>query len=748
MNAWIEKVVNVYRKAAQYPAALKAKICKKDGSFIVIVSDWSQRNLERGKMTNFRRVHLLDKDTLNLIQNLPPVDVTNEICSRVSESEKWQAVFRDASADGSKTESSKKIFLEVWKHGQLWKNLDLSALNVHGEVYADGTFGCIEWSPCERRVLYIAEKKRPKAAPFYSVKPIPEKPTEENDDNKPVQGSEYDFIEDWGEQLTGKSQPVLAVYDVEKDAPVIWEEGLPEGYCPGQATWIPNLQPVLGTASGDMDVEEDAEGVVGIAWKSEPRRLGLIFCTNREGILFHANSAGKIRVLRGLSGGISPRSPRFSPDGSQLVWLERLSGGTHDGSMRLMHCAWPPPFDGPIEGEVLIDFDTRNLSDGNEKFRGIFCQALPRRLFTKDNLHLILNSQQETSMHPYLVDIEKKTVERIAITLNGKELEFERSSLVVLDVVDDLIVCRHSRLGKPHSLLVARLDGRVASAISSPSVPEDIIKLHTEIFHLTGNESEDPFTAIYYGPTDVKQLPLIVMPHGGPHSSFACEYSATTTMFGLLGFGMLMVNYRGSTGEWEQTLKTLPGKIGKVDVEDVRKATSEALKALPFLNPADIYLFGGSHGGYLVTLLSGLYPNDYRAVVTRNPVIDVASMCTSSDIPDWCTVESGVGEWHGDGKQSIHGDLEALSHMRKISPLVHASAVKAPTMIMIGKKDFRVPPAQGLLYYRCLKSCGVKTRLLVYDDCHSLSKVPNELDNLINAALWFIEHHLSGNVKS
>lgn len=34
-----------------------------------------------------------------------------------------------------------------------------------------GEFSCFEWSPCEKKLLYVAEKKQPKAEPFYPSKP-------------------------------------------------------------------------------------------------------------------------------------------------------------------------------------------------------------------------------------------------------------------------------------------------------------------------------------------------------------------------------------------------------------------------------------------------------------------------------------------------------------------------------------------------------------------------------------------------
>lgn len=48
--------------------------------------------------------------------------------------------------------------------------------------------------------------------------------------------------------------------------------------------------------------------------------------------------------------------------------------------------------------------------------------------------------------------------------------------------------------------------------------------------------------------------------------------------------------------------------------------------------------------------------------------------------------------------------------MRNASPIVHAHKVKAPTLLLIGSKDLRVPHFQGTEYYLRLKANGVKTR--------------------------------------
>lgn len=245
------------------------------------------------------------------------------------------------------------------------------------------------------------------------------------------------------------------------------------------------------------------------------------------------------------------------------------------------------------------------------------------------------------------------------------------------------------------------------------------------------------FSAIYLGPKcgQAKQTPLVVWPHGGPHSAFANSFALEPSVLVSLGFAIVFVNYRGSTGHGQATVDFLPGRVGDADVKDCVLATNKCLETFPWLNSERLALVGGSHGGFLIHHLSGQYPDMFRAVVSRNPVIDCASMNVVSDIPDWCAVEAGSCY-----TQKGPVDNELLVRMRQVSPIEHAHRIKAPTFLMLGIKDLRVPMSQGMeLYYR-LKANNVPVKLNVYDDNHSISSVPNEMDDIINSALWLIKY--------
>ena len=73
--------------------------------------------------------------------------------------------------------------------------------------------------------------------------------------------------------------------------------------------------------------------------------------------------------------------------------------------------------------------------------------------------------------------------------------------------------------------------------------------------------------------------------------------------------------------------------------------------------------------------------------------------------------------------------------------IAHIDQVQSPTLLAIGKSDKRVPPSQGIEYYHALRSKGVKTKLLLYDDDdHAIDNVQSEADHWINIKQWFDEH--------
>ncbi|XP_013924465.1 PREDICTED: acylamino-acid-releasing enzyme-like [Thamnophis sirtalis] len=246
------------------------------------------------------------------------------------------------------------------------------------------------------------------------------------------------------------------------------------------------------------------------------------------------------------------------------------------------------------------------------------------------------------------------------------------------------------------------------------------------------------FEAILLKPTQVAEqtkLPLVVSPHGGPHSVFTTTWMLYPAVLCRMGFAVLLVNYRGSLGFGQDSVDSLPGNVGCQDVKDVQSCVEQMLQKEP-LDSNRVALLGGSHGGFLSCHLIGQYPGTYKACVTRNPVVNMASMFGSTDIPDWCMTEIGLPY-----DQAALPVPEQWEKMLLHSPMQFVDKVQAPVLLLIGEEDRRVPPKQGLEYYHALRSRGIPTRMLQYpNDNHALSSVEAEADGFMNIALWLLQH--------
>ncbi|XP_043269367.1 acylamino-acid-releasing enzyme-like isoform X2 [Venturia canescens] len=709
-SAQIEKILKIYKSVAQNPALISARITWVNESGITVQSTWSQRNLERRISQKFSREHILKPD-LQVANELFPVDVSTELASALFEDGQKKAILRSGIVD-----NVTKQFIEIWDRQRLVKNYDLSALDVHGDVYTDSEFGSFEWSPDATKLLYVAEKKLPKCEPFYKQKPLDKKEKKEEDEVS--RGNEYVFKPHWGEQLVGKHRPVVVVLNTNDDTLTV-QTGIAENLSPGQVIWTP-----------------EGDGIVGVAWMHEPRYLGLMHCSNRESWIFLLKN-GDYRNLS--DNGCAVRSPRFSPDGKHLIWLERESGGPHHNAHRLMHLKWTPELG---KSEILVDIVRNNKTiNFGKKFYGLFNRGFPKRCWSSDSSYLFFSTPQRLVVRSYALNIEKKIL---------TEIENDLKTLSILDVHNNILLFMETSVIEPSELMIGRFDESSVHSISRNSITrrnpiEGFANfMYDPLEHVAQNDDKvREFNSMYFGPKRGadKSHPLVVTIHGGPHGSYSNLFSIDTAVLALLGFAVLQVNYRGSAGMGADNIEFLQGRIGDVDVKDCVKAVEDALKEYPWLDASRVAICGGSHGGFLVAHLSGQYSDKYRAVVMRNPVIDVATMSTISDIPDWCVSEaSGFRYDEVLPRMDSPEATEVFVKMLKCSPIIHVDKVKAPTLVQIGSNDLRVPPSQGKHWYQRLKANGVKTRMHVYDDNHSLASMTAEIDEIINAAIWLMDH--------
>ena len=159
-----------------------------------------------------------------------------------------------------------------------------------------------------------------------------------------------------------------------------------------------------------------------------------------------------------------------------------------------------------------------------------------------------------------------------------------------------------------------------------------------------------PFEAIVVNPaTDAEgagagALPVVMVPHGGPHSVFTTNFT-TIAPYAYLALELhacvVLVNYRGSVGFGDASVGCLPGHIGERDLSDVlcvmnhlkHDYTGNSYRNSVKLDFNRCCIVGGSHGGFLSATAIGKHPGLFKAAAMRNPVTNIPAMYTVSDIP-------------------------------------------------------------------------------------------------------------------
>ena len=212
-----------------------------------------------------------------------------------------------------------------------------------------------------------------------------------------------------------------------------------------------------------------------------------------------------------------------------------------------------------------------------------------------------------------------------------------------------------------------------------------------------------PTQAWYYPPAagSHADAPLLVKGHSGPTAMARTGLSLSIQFWTSRGWGVVDVNYGGSTGFGRAYRERLQGQWGVVDVADCL-AAARLLVAAGQASAQRIAMEGGSAAGF--TVLAALCHDDtIRAGACRYPVTDLAALAGGDHRFEARYFDGLIGPWPA---------AKAIYDAR--SPLHHAERIHRPVILFHGLDDRVVPPEQSERLALALGERGVPVQLLLF----------------------------------
>lgn len=237
--------------------------------------------------------------------------------------------------------------------------------------------------------------------------------------------------------------------------------------------------------------------------------------------------------------------------------------------------------------------------------------------------------------------------------------------------------------------------------------------------------------ALYYPPTnpDVDaptddRPPLVVLSHGGPTSAARPQLNLGVQYLTSRGFGVVDVNYRGSTGYGRAYRDALRESWGIKDVDDCVAATRHLVE-MGEVDGSRLAIRGGSAGGF-TTLCALTFRDDFAVGASLYGVADLEALASDTHKFEARYLDGLVGPYP-----------EARDVYLERSPVHHTDQLDCPVILFQGLEDQIVPPSQAEAMVDALRRKGVPFAYLAFEGEQHGFRQAAHIKRVVEAELSF-----------
>jgi dipeptidyl aminopeptidase/acylaminoacyl peptidase len=235
---------------------------------------------------------------------------------------------------------------------------------------------------------------------------------------------------------------------------------------------------------------------------------------------------------------------------------------------------------------------------------------------------------------------------------------------------------------------------------------------------------------------DPKNLPLIVLPHGGPYERDYPGFNWFPQALASRGYAVLQPEFRGSGGFGYDLLSAGFGEFGKKMQTDLSDG-ARALAAQGLIDPKRVCIVGASYGGYAALAGATLDTGVYRCAIAVAGLSDL-----SAQLSFWHFPHDGLDDRYERYWDRFLGVSDPDDpKLDAISPIKHVDKVTIPILFIHGKDDTVVPFSESENMADALKAAGKQVEFVQLEgEDHWLSRSETRLQ-MLKATVKFLEEN-------
>lgn len=407
-------------------------------------------------------------------------------------------------------------------------------------------------------------------------------------------------------------------------------------------------------------------------------------------------------------------SPLWSPDGGTIAYLSRPGNLVSVGLQHL----YLLPVSGGTPKNISAHFDA----------------SISNMRWSLDGSRIYFTSSQSVTSHLYSIDIKTgKVIQHTTGAFVLSSPSFSRDGKWVA-------FTQQSEQQAPE-LFIAPTNSWKPTKLTSTNPLLDSLKLGRADALRWKSYDGLEIEGLVLFPADYQQgkaYPLLVYGHGGPTGAYVRTFPASWGNAGQFyasnGWVVFYPNFRGSTNYGEKFMQANIKDWGNGDYRDIMTGVDELVNR-GIADPNRMAYAGWSYGGYLANWIVS-QTDRFKAISCGAGLSNMYSMYSTNDLQRVLETFFGGTAWENPEEYDKRSGIRFIKN------------AKTPTIIFHGQEDRRVPLSQGQELYMGLKKHNIPVEFIVFPrQGHGLTEPKLQYDKLKREYAWFNKYVLGIEVK-